>query len=419
MPFLQVRIAEELDERLRKHAGANGVTVSEVVRMLIESGLEVPNVVASLEAPKRKKPALRVLADVFKNGNSEFTVGEMYSGPGGLGLGAELAQVKLEGRPFRFNHSWATDYDPDTCQTFAANLGKGNFPVICSDIREVDIRSLPYADGFLYGFPCNDFSLVGESKGLDGSFGPLYQYGVEYISQNNPLFILAENVSGLSSANDGGAFVQILSDLETAGRFGYELTVHLYKFEDYGVPQARHRIIIVGIRKDLGKRFEVPAPPMKMKTAREAIESPPISPDAANHELTKQHPRVVERLQHIRPGENAWTADLPVRLQLNVKGAKLSQIYKRLDPSKPAYTITGSGGGGTHVYHWVEDRALTNRERARLQTFPDNFRFVGSKESVRKQIGMAVPPAGAKIILEAVLKTLLGVKYKSIEPSFR
>ena len=81
------------------------------------------------------------------------------------------------------------------------------------------------------------------------------------------------------------------------------------------------------------------------------------------------------------------------------------------------YTITGSGGGGTHVYHWDEPRALTNRERARLQTFPDDFIFFGSKESVRKQIGMAVPCDGARIILEALLKTFSGEEYDYIEPS--
>ena len=102
-------------------------------------------------------------------------------------------------------------------------------------------------------------------------------------------------------------------------------------------------------------------------------------------------------------------------MQLNVKGARISQIYKRLDPTKPAYTVTGSGGGGTHIYHWSEPRALTNRERARLQTFPDTYVFEGSKESVRKQIGMAVPPKGAKIIFEAILKTFAGIPYESME----
>lgn len=160
----------------------------------------------------------------------------------------------------------------------------------------------------------------------------------------------------------------------------------------------------------------MPSPlPTRPRTARDAIEQPPIPWDAPNNERTKQSPEVVERLKYIRPGENAFTADLPASLRMNVKGANISQIYKRLDPDKPAYTVTGSGGGGTHVYHWREDRALTNRERARLQTFPDDFVFVGSKESVRRQIGMALPPAGAQIIIEAILKCFAGVDYSVVK----
>jgi DNA (cytosine-5)-methyltransferase 1 len=185
------------------------------------------------------------------------------------------------------------------------------------------------------------------------------------------------------------------------------------------VPQARHRYILIGIRGDLNLHFEVPAPTGKKKSCREAIENPPIPKDAPNNEQTRQSPQVVERLKLIRPGENVWEAEerLPEHLRLNVKGARLSQIYRRLDPDEPSYTVTGSGGGGTHVYHWSEPRALTNRERARLQTFPDDFVFHGSKESVRKQIGMAVPCDGAEVILTALLKTLEGKKYKSCEAS--
>lgn len=150
-------------------------------------------------------------------------------------------------------------------------------------------------------------------------------------------------------------------------------------------------------------------------TCRNAIENPPIPADAPNNEATRQSPTVIERLRHIRPGENAFTANLPPELQLNIKGARISQIYKRLDPQRPSYTVTGSGGGGTHIYHWEEPRALTNRERARLQTFPDTYEFQGTKESVRKQIGMAVPCRGAQIIFEAILKSFAGIDYPSVE----
>ena len=347
----------------------------------------------------------------------DLTIGEFYCGPGGLGLGAKLSKIKTKsGNVFSFEHEFATDYDPDSCETFRRNIS-GNKEVICSDIKELNIKKLPYVDGFLYGFPCNDFSMVGESKGLKGKYGPLYSYGVKYINHHNPKFFLAENVSGISSANSGEAFKKILKELKNAGK-GYELTIHKYKFENYGIPQTRHRFIIIGMRNDLNLKFLVPKPLNKIVSVRDALTKPIIPTSAKNQELTKQSAKVVERLSYIKPGENAWTADLPDHLKLNVKGAKMSMIYKRLDPNKPAYTITGSGGGGTHVYHWKENRALTNRERARIQTFPDNFEFTGSKESVRKQIGMAVPVLGAKIILSAVLKTFARIKYPSIKENF-
>lgn len=183
------------------------------------------------------------------------------------------------------------------------------------------------------------------------------------------------------------------------------------------MPQYRHRIVIIGIRSDTGLEFKVPSPFSSENpiTARAALEEPPIPEDAKNNELTKQSPAVVARLKYIPPGQNAWYEGIPEELRLNVKGARLSQIYKRLNPDKPAYTITGSGGGGTHGYHWKENRSLTNRERARLQTFPDDFIFEGSKESVRRQIGMAVPPKAAKIIIEAVLKTFAREQYDYVE----
>lgn len=359
------------------------------------------------------------LKKVLDQPEPRLAIGEMYCGPGGIAVGARNAFVEIEGgRRVGYRHRWATDYDPDTCQTYSNNVGSWDqCEVVCADIRDLDISNLPEVEGFLYGFPCNDFSNVGESKGLEGRFGGLYKFGVEFIDSHNPLFFFAENVSGLSSANSGRAFEQIIGELASAGDFGYITTVHLYRFEEYGVPQARHRIIAVGIRADLGLTYQVPAPRGDRVSSRQAIEEPPIPADATNNDYTQQSAIVQERLSHIKPGQNAWNSDLPPHLQLNVKGAKLSHIYKRLDPAKPSYTITGSGGGGTHVYHWKENRALTNRERARLQTFPDDFNFFGSKESVRKQIGMAVPPLGAQVILEAVLKTLVEEPYESVEPS--
>jgi DNA (cytosine-5)-methyltransferase 1 len=350
-----------------------------------------------------------------------YRLGELFSGPGGIALGAMQARFQPNGSIYSISHAWATDYDKDTCETYRKNIcPKKPESVICRDIRKLDFEDLAEIseiDGLAFGFPCNDFSVVGEQKGTDGVYGPLYAYGIKALRFFKPKWFLAENVGGLRNANDGKAFDTILSELEEAG---YTITPHHYKFNQYGVPQTRHRVIIVGFRKDLGIQFKVPSAALYANldiSSKNAIESPPILPDAPNNEYTRQSDSVVQRLKYIKPGENAFTADLPEHLRLNVKGAKISQIYKRLDPDKPAYTVTGSGGGGTHVYHWKENRALTNRERARLQTFPDEFVFEGSKESVRKQIGMAVPPKGAKVIFEAILRCLAGQRYEAISPN--
>ena len=348
-----------------------------------------------------------------------YFLGELFCGPGGVAKGAELARVDRKRKNPIVRHRWAVDYHSDTCDTFRRNISGGSrSSVLSRDVRQLDVardlEPLGDIDIFAYGFPCNDFSLVGEHKGMAGSFGPLYSYGLPVLETFRPKAFVAENVGGIQSANEGKAFTRILADLEGCG---YQLTPHLYRFERYGVPQTRHRVIVVGIRNDLELEFLVPAETHRHTyvSCRSAIEEPPISSEAANQELTRQSEHVISRLKKIKPGENAWTANLPEELKLNVKGAKLSQIYKRLDPDQPAYTITGSGGGGTHVYHWQEPRALTNRERARLQTFPDDFEFVGSKESVRRQIGMAVPPLGAKVIFEALIKTLENKPYDHIE----
>lgn len=357
-----------------------------------------------------------------------FLKGELFNGPGGLALGAKNAGFTHPdtGEEWKIEHLWSNDYDSTACETYRNNICKNKDD---QSVHEGPVEKLPIGDKsilgdidcFAFGFPCNSYSQVGKKEGLDNeTFGPLYSYGVKVLKLYQPKFFVAENVGGLQSANGGRAFIQILSELEDTG---YKITPHLYKFQEYGIPQARHRIIIVGVRDDLAKEgieFKVPAPTSlsstDYKTSRQAIINPPIGEDAPNHEISRHTKKVKEMLSYIPAGENAWYPGIPEQLQLNVKGARLSSIYKRLDPNRPAYTVTGSGGGGTHMYHWEEPRALTNRERARLQTFPDDFVFYGNKEAVRKQIGMAVPPEGAEIIFNAILKTFAGIKYEFIEP---
>jgi len=275
----------------------------------------------------------------------KFRLGELFAGPGGLACGA--MQARIENAEYRIIHQWANDYDRDSCKTYSINIcGKdASESVICEDVHTLEMSKLPPIDALSFGFPCNDFSVVGEQLGFNGTFGPLYTYGIKALSLFQPKWFLAENVGGLRSANNGRAIKKIFTDLKDAG---YRIYPHLYKFENYGVPQTRHRVIIIGIRSDLNYEYGVPDPIQyysENNTCRNAIESPPIPLNTPNNELTRQSVAVVERLKHIKPGQNAFNSNLPEEHKLNVRGAKISQIYKRLDPDKPAYTVTGSGGG--------------------------------------------------------------------------
>ena len=393
-----------------------------------------------------------------------FKLGELFSGPGGMALGAKFASESFK-KKYKSNlsieHIWGVDFDSAAITTYQTNLpGEGvctNAKIFTNPSKESakkQINNFRMINALAFGFPCNDFSMVGKQKGIKGDFGELYKAGVNAINYSNPLFFVAENVSGIHSANAGKAFKQIRKELEEAGEYGYTLTVHLYKFEEYGIPQTRHRYIIVGIRNDQKVQFKIPHPTHDRNnyvTAETALFN--IPQNAFNNTLTSQSTNVINRLIFIPPWHNAWFLDtllemnaqerreylkdnLPwynkhikniadkelknkiINYKLNCTRARMSHIYKRLDKKRPSYTITGSGGGGTHVYHWSEHRALTNRERARLQTFPDEFEFKGSKEQVRKQIGMAVPPEASKQIFEAILKTFAGIEYPSTKANY-
>ncbi len=390
-----------------------------------------------------------------------FKLGELFCGPGGLALGAGLATPVCSdnGERFSISHIWGVDKDPATIESYRYNIVKKYGGVgLCIDAVQFckkEITDHKRITALAFGFPCNDFSLVGKKMGVNGQYGELYKAGIEVIEKTDPFWFIAENVSGIHSVNQGEAFQKILRDLKAAGGHGYNLTAHLYRFEEYGVPQYRHRFIIIGIRNDKRLIFKVPAPTHGLGRQSFFVVSKAfaeIGQNAPNAELTRQAPRIVQRLKFTPPWKNAWFLDELIEMKpqkrldilqqlpwfekefaglsdykicqliddtrLRCTKARMSHIYRRLDPDRPSYTVTGSGGGGTHVYHWQEHRALTNRERAKLQSFPDWFEFKGSKEDVRKQIGMAVPPIGAKIIFEAILKTFAKIDYDYVESNY-
>jgi len=327
----------------------------------------------------------------------------IFSGCGGLDLG-----FQMEG----YETLWANDFSEWAIKSFAANFGA---IVKLGDITELDPytdKSIPDCDIVLGGFPCQDFSIIWKQPGLNGTRGGLFRHFAEFVDAKKPRAFVAENVKGLLTANAGRAMETIVRDFESIDP-GYIVKPHLYNFADYGVPQFRERILFIGIRIDTGFEFVHPQPthgpysPLPYVTAQEAlvgVENVPTNNEHINiKEKTKQ------LLELIPEGGNF--TDIPKDHPLYVKGM-ISHVYRRLMLDEPAKTIIAAGGGGTWGYHYPEPRPLTNRERARLQSFPDDFIFEGSVTEVRRQIGNAVPPVGVR----AVAKRLLPLFTRDFEP---
>ncbi|MGD1713632.1 DNA cytosine methyltransferase [Dapis sp. BLCC M172] len=315
----------------------------------------------------------------------------LFSGCGGMDLPFHKAGFKVV---------WAIDSNFYACQTFKKNIAD---VIEHNQIENIDISKVPEADLITGGFPCQDFSMIWKRPGLEGTRGNLYTYFLEFVKRKKPKAFIAENVKGLLSANKHQAIQQIISDFESISP-GYLVKPKLYNFADYGVPQFRERVILVGIRMDTGFNFIHPAPEYGISrkyphiTAGKALKNVEKVPD--NNEHQKIQPRTIEILKRIKAGGNF--RDIPKDSPYYVKGM-ISHVYRRIHPDKPAATIIAGGGGGTWGYHYPEPRSLTNRERARLQTFPDNFIFEGSFTEIRRQIGNAVPPDGIISIVESLI----------------
>ena len=322
----------------------------------------------------------------------EFKICSLFAGCGGLDLGFELAKhPKL-----KFKAIWANDIYKCCAKTHERNFTKSEF--ICGDIWDYDLKKMPDCDVILGGFPCQDFSVLRgdeKRKGVETKRGNLYLKFVEAVELKKPIMFIAENVKGILSANKGNAIKRIVSDFTKAG---YHVHYKLIKFVEYGVPQTRERVFIVGIREDLDGDFEFPKPTHLNNpiSSEEALRG--VKKIVANNEKHNIRDSTIDKISRISPGGNY--KDLSEYKNNNW----MSLIYRRLHPKRPSSTIVALGGGGTLGYHYSEPRPLTNRERARIQTFPDDFIFEGTQREVRMQIGNAVPPLGAKAVAEALLK---------------
>lgn len=339
----------------------------------------------------------------------------LFSGCGGMDLGAEQSG--------RARVVWAADNDHWAVETYRRNLGRH---IIEQDITEADVPAVP-CDILLAGPPCQDYSTLWNHDGLKTARGNLFRQVARFLDELRPAAFVLENVPGLLSANGGTAWTLVRHALRSPSSFSdvpadgpavrYDLSAQVVDMADLGVPQHRDRLIVIGVRRDLGVRPPTIPTPFSGHhvTVGDALDANPLPPDAANHERGLDTPDVVERLKMIPAGSNFEV--IPKGHPLAVKGL-ISHVYRRLDPAKPAYTMIAGGGGGTHGYHHVEPRRLSNREKARLQGFPDDFVFEhgcgpGARESrsayprVRRQVGNAVPPPAAALIVKAVADVLL------------
>lgn len=340
---------------------------------------------------------------------------DLFSGAGGLSLGAEKAGIDV---------SLAVEKDKFSVDTFKSN--HPNATVLDKDITKIDVSKLNVHSPFIIfgGPPCQGFSLSNtKTRNQENRNNLLFQSFFDWVDHFKPKWFLFENVEGIVSYNKGKTVDEIQQLFEG---IGYKVNKDVLTASDYGVPQDRNRFIMVG--NQMGHEFEFPEKSSKKVTVQEAISD---LPDLANGDLyeskayqinnvsdysklmrngcmestqnyvSRNADYVIERYSYIKPGQN-WKA-IPELLMSNYANRNNchSGIYKRLDPSKPSVVI--SNYRKNMLIHPTQDRGLSVREAARLQSFPDDFKFCGTLMYIQQQIGNAVPPLMAEAIFKKIL----------------
>jgi DNA (cytosine-5)-methyltransferase 1 len=296
----------------------------------------------------------------------------LFSGVGGLDLGFIREGHKI---------IWANDIDKEAVETYKMNIGAH---IICEDIAKIDSVKIPCCDMVIGGFPCQGFSVANMKRHSEDSRNKLYLELLRVIKDKKPKYFLAENVKGLTTLSGGKILDIILNDFENAG---YRVKYKVLDAADYGVPQRRHRVIIIGVRKDLKIDLNFPSPthaePSKSRKlslkpwlaigkALKDIPEPEEAPHLPNHTYSKYKLRFNGYLGH-----------------------------RVIDPLKPAPTVTARGdtrGGVVVLHHPNNHRRMSARELATVQSFPIDFEFSGCRSSNYRQIANAVPPVFAKAL---------------------
>lgn len=298
----------------------------------------------------------------------------LFSGCGGMDLGFkggfEFLGKKYAKNPFEI--VWANDFNKAACRSYARNIGKH---IHHGDIWQLIDEMPEQADLLIGGFPCQDISVNGKGAGVDGKRSGLYRAMVEAVSRIKPKMFVAENVKGLLMKHNAESLKRVLTDFKA---LGYDVTYQLYHAADYGVPQTRERVIIVGTRPDMPKFL--PPKPTHLKEMH-------ISAKFAIGDLEEVGED--EAINHV------WS-------RANVSG---EQGNRRLIADRPGYTIRSECHGNIQ-FHYELPRRISMREAARIQSFPDSYVFDSKLRETERQVGNAVPPVLAWHIAQAVKRCL-------------
>ena len=323
--------------------------------------------------------------DNFVTPIKEFNVLELFAGAGGLAVGLEKSGIKCVA---------LNEIDKWACQTLRENRPHWN--VLEGDIKSFDFREYNnQIDIVTGGFPCQAFSYAGKKLGLQDARGTLFYEFARAVKEVNPLICIGENVKGLLSHEKGKTIEGMISILD---EIGYNVVpVKVLKAINYKVPQKRERVILVGIRKDIDIKYEYPKPHNKIYNLVDALKKGELYNCNVPKSEGSKYPEHKKAVLDLVPQKGYWR-NLPLDIQKEYMGKSFylgggkTGIARRIGWDEPSLTLTCSPAQKqTERCHPEETRPFTVREYARIQTFPDDWKFMGSVSQQYKQIGNAVP----------------------------
>ena len=329
-----------------------------------------------------------------------FTSIELFAGAGGLALGFEKAG---------FHHVMLNELNREACETLRSN--RPNWNVLEADIHNVDFSKWHnQIDLLTGGFPCQAFSYAGNKGGFEDTRGTLFFEVARAVKEINPKVFVCENVKGLVSHDKGRTLTiirNVIADL------GYTLVEpRVLEAIRYQVPQKRERIVLVAIRNDIAPKvtFHWPAPYYRLMTLNDALKKGELYPTDVPKSIGAKYPEKKERVLRLVPQGGDWR-NLPDDIAKKYMGGSYllgggkTGMARRLAMDEPSLTLTCSPAQKqTERCHPIETRPLTAREYARIQTFPDDWNFMGSMSAQYKQIGNAVPVNLAWALARSVMR---------------